>query len=203
MKVVVLTTSYPRSADDVAGAFVRDAVEHLRDAGIDGSGRLACVVPSLRARVRARNRRKPQAPPLEGSLGAAVPRVLRDRRPARGPRCGSRARALASVGAARGEDAQAVRASALGHGRRARGARTVAGTRARTPRADRAVPLRVARRCGSRSGRTRSARRRERGRHPERGRRTGRAHRTRSSSAVCRRRRVCSTSSLRPRACRV
>jgi glycosyltransferase involved in cell wall biosynthesis len=37
MKVVVLTTSYPRSADDVAGVFVRDAVEHLREAGIDVS----------------------------------------------------------------------------------------------------------------------------------------------------------------------
>ena len=35
MKVVVLTTSYPRSADDVAGAFVRDAVEHLRAAGVE------------------------------------------------------------------------------------------------------------------------------------------------------------------------
>jgi colanic acid/amylovoran biosynthesis glycosyltransferase len=35
VKVVVLTTSYPRSADDVAGVFVRDAVEHLREAGID------------------------------------------------------------------------------------------------------------------------------------------------------------------------
>jgi glycosyltransferase involved in cell wall biosynthesis len=35
MKVVVLTTSYPRSADDVAGAFVRDAVQHLREAGIE------------------------------------------------------------------------------------------------------------------------------------------------------------------------
>jgi glycosyltransferase involved in cell wall biosynthesis len=34
MKVVVLTTSYPRRADDVAGAFVRDAVEHLREAGV-------------------------------------------------------------------------------------------------------------------------------------------------------------------------
>jgi glycosyltransferase involved in cell wall biosynthesis len=33
--VVVLTTSYPRHADDVAGAFVRDAVEHLRAAGVD------------------------------------------------------------------------------------------------------------------------------------------------------------------------
>jgi glycosyltransferase involved in cell wall biosynthesis len=35
MKVLVLTTSYPRGPDDVAGAFVRDAVEHLRDAGLD------------------------------------------------------------------------------------------------------------------------------------------------------------------------
>jgi glycosyltransferase involved in cell wall biosynthesis len=33
LKVLVLTTSYPRSADDVAGVFVRDAVEHLRAAG--------------------------------------------------------------------------------------------------------------------------------------------------------------------------
>ena len=35
MKVLVLTTSYPRTAVDVAGAFVRDAVEHLREAGIE------------------------------------------------------------------------------------------------------------------------------------------------------------------------
>jgi glycosyltransferase involved in cell wall biosynthesis len=35
MRVVVLTTSYPRAPDDVAGVFVRDAVEHLRKAGID------------------------------------------------------------------------------------------------------------------------------------------------------------------------
>ncbi len=35
MKVVVLTTSYPRGPDEVAGAFVRDAVEKLREAGID------------------------------------------------------------------------------------------------------------------------------------------------------------------------
>jgi glycosyltransferase involved in cell wall biosynthesis len=33
LKILVLTTSYPRSADDVAGAFVRDMVEHLRAAG--------------------------------------------------------------------------------------------------------------------------------------------------------------------------
>jgi glycosyltransferase involved in cell wall biosynthesis len=35
VKVVVLTTSYPRSPDDVAGVFVRDAVEHLRKAGVE------------------------------------------------------------------------------------------------------------------------------------------------------------------------
>jgi glycosyltransferase involved in cell wall biosynthesis len=35
MRVVVLTTSYPRTEDDVAGVFVRDAVEHLRKAGVD------------------------------------------------------------------------------------------------------------------------------------------------------------------------
>ena len=35
MKVCVLTTSYPRHEGDVAGVFVRDAVEALRAAGVD------------------------------------------------------------------------------------------------------------------------------------------------------------------------
>ena len=35
MRVVVLTTSYPRHAGDVAGTFVRDGVEALRAAGIE------------------------------------------------------------------------------------------------------------------------------------------------------------------------
>jgi glycosyltransferase involved in cell wall biosynthesis len=35
LKVLVLTTSYPRSADDVAGVFVRDEVEHMREAGVE------------------------------------------------------------------------------------------------------------------------------------------------------------------------
>jgi glycosyltransferase involved in cell wall biosynthesis len=35
VRVVVLTTSYPRSRDDVAGVFVRDAVEYLRAAAVD------------------------------------------------------------------------------------------------------------------------------------------------------------------------
>ena len=34
MRVLVLTTSYPRGPDDVAGVFVRDAVDHLREAGV-------------------------------------------------------------------------------------------------------------------------------------------------------------------------
>ncbi len=35
MKVVVLTTSYPRSPEDVAGRFVADAVERVEAAGVD------------------------------------------------------------------------------------------------------------------------------------------------------------------------
>lgn len=35
MKVVVLTTSYPRGPDDVAGLFVADQVEHVRERGVD------------------------------------------------------------------------------------------------------------------------------------------------------------------------
>ena len=35
MKVVVLTTSYPRHADDVAGRFVADSVEGVRAQGVD------------------------------------------------------------------------------------------------------------------------------------------------------------------------
>jgi glycosyltransferase involved in cell wall biosynthesis len=35
VKVVVLTTSYPRHEEDVAGLFVRDAVEHVRRVGVE------------------------------------------------------------------------------------------------------------------------------------------------------------------------
>jgi glycosyltransferase involved in cell wall biosynthesis len=35
VRVTVLTTSYPRHEGDIAGAFVRDGVEHLRAAGVD------------------------------------------------------------------------------------------------------------------------------------------------------------------------
>src|SRR5256885_10974950 len=35
VRVCILTTSYPRSEDDVAGRFVAEAVEHLRSAGVE------------------------------------------------------------------------------------------------------------------------------------------------------------------------
>ena len=35
MKVTVLTTSYPRTREDVAGRFVADAVEHVRRRGVE------------------------------------------------------------------------------------------------------------------------------------------------------------------------
>ena len=35
MRVLVLTTSYPRSPEDVVGRFVADAVEHLRRHGVE------------------------------------------------------------------------------------------------------------------------------------------------------------------------
>ncbi len=76
MRIVVLTTSYPRHADDVAGAFVRDGVEHLRAAGHDvavvspasfrhfgiafGDG----IVNNLRAQ------------PVEAAAAAGVPRLV-------------------------------------------------------------------------------------------------------------------------------
>ena len=35
MRVLCLTTSYPRSAEDVAGVFVADQVAGLREAGVE------------------------------------------------------------------------------------------------------------------------------------------------------------------------
>ena len=35
LKVLVLTTSYPRGPDDVAGRFIADAVEHVRARGVE------------------------------------------------------------------------------------------------------------------------------------------------------------------------
>ena len=52
MKVVVLTTSYPRSPEDVVGRFVADAVERLRRAGVEVEVVSPLSFRPLRDRVR-------------------------------------------------------------------------------------------------------------------------------------------------------
>ena len=71
MKLVVVTTSYPRHADDVAGNFVRDAVEHLRGAGIVVEVVSPADVPPLRDRLRPRDRRQPAPSALARARAAA------------------------------------------------------------------------------------------------------------------------------------
>ena len=150
MKVVVLTTSYPRGPEDVAGVFVRDAVEHLRGAGDRRRRRLARDVPSLRARLQAWDRREPAAASLAGACDPALPALFRTRRPEGSARCGSGSRALAPVCAPRARDEKAVRRPALGHRCRAR----LAGEVDRSPGAragsTRRVRLRSARGFGPR-----------------------------------------------------
>ena len=201
MKVVVLTTSYPRGPDDVAGVFVRDAVRAAAVGGRRRRGRLARVVPALRARVRARHRRKSAAPALEGrsllpaflaSYSLAARRAARER--------GSRSRALASVGPAGAEDPEAVRAPALGNGRRAR-ARVPSGRREGSfgALASCSAPRRRSRRAHASSAHETCASSRAASRFPTRSA-SRTIHRTCSSSGGCPRRRAFSSFSRRPRA---
>ena len=125
LRILVLTTSYPRSADDVAGVFVRDAVENLRSAGARGRRRLARLVPALRARVRRRDRRKSPAEAVARHRAPALPPLVRPGGAARRPWSRRRPRALAALRLARARDAQAVRRAALGHRRRAGATRAV------------------------------------------------------------------------------
>ena len=74
VKVVVLTTSYPRDADDVAGTFVRDGVEALRADGVEVARRLARRLPALRDRLRRRDRQQPPRGAVEAPRAAALPR---------------------------------------------------------------------------------------------------------------------------------
>lgn len=86
MKVVVLTTSYPRYADDVAGRFVADGVDHLRERGLD----LDVVSPAQFRHygiaygdgVAANLRRRPQLvlalPLMLGGFARAARRAARD-----------------------------------------------------------------------------------------------------------------------------
>jgi glycosyltransferase involved in cell wall biosynthesis len=86
VKVVVLTTSYPRSPEDVVGRFVADAVEHVREAGVEVD-----VVSPLDFRhfglayghgVVGNLRRRPwlglAVPPMLGAFAAAARRAARD-----------------------------------------------------------------------------------------------------------------------------
>ena len=171
MKVVVLTTSYPRHADDVAGALRprrRASSSGLR--GRRRRGRLAGVVPPLRDRLRRRDRRTTcGARPWKLLL---LPAFLVSF--ARGGAAGGagrrpRSRPLASLGAAGAGHRTAVRAPALGLGRRARATRRCGwrvgsfGARASSSVASTALAARRPR-----------ARRPRRARDPERRRRSPR-----------------------------
>jgi glycosyltransferase involved in cell wall biosynthesis len=86
MRVAVLTTSYPRDPDDVAGLFVADQVEHLRAAGIA----VDVVAPSsfrhfglaygsgIAGNVRTGPWRAALLPLFLGSFRRAAARVARD-----------------------------------------------------------------------------------------------------------------------------
>ncbi|HYZ18480.1 MAG TPA: glycosyltransferase, partial [Gaiellaceae bacterium] len=73
MKVVVLTTSYPRHAGDVAGRFVAEGVEVLRARGLDvdvvSPARFRHFGIAYGAGVAGNLRRRPW-------LGAAMPLML-------------------------------------------------------------------------------------------------------------------------------
>ena len=177
MKVCVLTTSYPRSPEDVAGRFVADAVERVRGGGRRGGGRLAGALPPLRDRLRRRDRQQPARRALAGGAAARCSWPPTGGRPAR-PRatptsctptgCPSGLAALAAgkpfVLQLWGTDVEL--------------ARRMPGARAAGGRAGAARDLRVlgARRLGARARRARGARDPERRRHSAgRGRRGGAA----------------------------
>lgn len=86
MRVAVLTTSYPRHADDVAGRFVADAVERLRAAGVE----VEVVSPAsfrhfgvayghgVMGNLRARPWRWPLVPAFLAAFVRAARRAARD-----------------------------------------------------------------------------------------------------------------------------
>ena len=85
MRIAVLTTSYPRDEADIAGAFVRDAVDRLRRAGVD----VRVVSPAefrhfgiaygdgIAANVRARPARAALLPAFLASYARAARRAAR------------------------------------------------------------------------------------------------------------------------------
>ena len=129
MKVVVLTTSYPRDANDVAGQLRRVGRPRSARAGRRGRRRLARDVPGTSASpTAAASRRTCARAPWKLALVPRVPRRVRARCAGRGARRRPRARALDPVGDRGARDREAVRAAGVGHRRRARAA--CAGARA-------------------------------------------------------------------------
>ena len=82
MRVVVVTTSWPRNEDDWAGRFVSDAVDRLRGRGVEvdvvAPGRFRDFGLAYGHGVVQNARRRPWAlPPMVGSMAAAVRRAGR------------------------------------------------------------------------------------------------------------------------------
>lgn len=83
MKIVFLTTSYPRGADDFAGRFVAELAERLRGRGVEvgvvGPEAFRDYGLAYGAGVTANVHRRPWAlPPMLVSMARAVRRVARD-----------------------------------------------------------------------------------------------------------------------------
>ncbi len=83
MKVVFLTTSYPRGEDDFAGRFAADLADRLRGRGVDvdvvAPGTFRDYGLAYGAGVTANVRRRPWAlPPMLGSMARAVHRAAAD-----------------------------------------------------------------------------------------------------------------------------
>ena len=82
MKVVVLTTSYPRHADDYAGRFIADAVERLEERGVEvdvvAPGAFRDFGLAYNGGIPNNVKRRPwAAPPLVASMARAVRRAAR------------------------------------------------------------------------------------------------------------------------------
>ena len=154
MKVLVLTTSYPRTADDTAGLFVRDAVERLRERGVE----VVVVSPAdfehhgiaygagIAGNLRGRPALAIRLPSMMRNFRRAAERAARDVDLVHAH--------WLPVGVDRGRAGEARRRAGVGNGRRARPPRAVA----RAPR----LPAG----CGASSRRRRSSRGRWNGSAP-------------------------------------
>ena len=84
MKVTVLTTSYPRRAGDVAGLFVADQVEHLRERGVEAEVVSPATFRHFGIAYGSGVAGKPAASALSGARPALMLGAFAARRAARG-----------------------------------------------------------------------------------------------------------------------